>query len=165
MKKNVWLLIIALLFISNGIAQDSLLAGSKYLNFEINNTPFISGAYFLQNLLALEAGIGFSFNGESDSNGLGIRLGLDKYLQAKRLSPLLGGYVKFEINPDALQEAGWNGSRLSLEGHWGLNLFIFQNFSAAGTLGAELIFNSPKEGDDSTTLTSMTSSIKFRFFF
>jgi hypothetical protein len=165
MKKNLWLFIIPWLFISNGITQDSLLVGNKYLNFEINSTPFISGAYFLRDMLALEAGVGFSFNGENDSNGLGIRLGLDKYLQARRLSPFAGGYVKFEINPNALEQAGWKGSRLSLEGHWGLNLFLFQNFSAAGTLGAELIFNSPKEGDDSTTLASMTSSIKFRFFF
>ena len=165
MKKYVWLLINTFLLISDGVTQDSLLAGDRYLNFEMNRTPFISGAYFLQNGLALEAGIGLSFNGENDSNGLGIRLGLDKYLQVSRLAPLLGGYVKFEINPDALELAGWEGSRLSLGGHWGLNLFIFRNFAAAGTLGAELIFNSPKEGDDSTTLTSMTSSIKFRFFF
>jgi hypothetical protein len=165
MKKIVWLSFSAFLLISNGVTQDSLSAGDKYLSFEMNRTPYISGAYFLQNKLALEAGIGLSFNGESDSDGLGIRLGLDKYLQVRRLSPLVGGYVKFEINPDALEQAGWQGSRLSLGGHWGLNLFIFQNFAAAGTLGAELIFNSPKKGDDSTNLTSMTSSIKFRFFF
>jgi len=77
----------------------------------------------------------------------------------------VGGYVMFEINPNALETAGWEGSRISLEGHWGLNLFIFQNFAAAGTLGGELIFNSPEDRDDSTTLTSLTSSIKFRFFF
>ena len=165
MKKNVWLLFTALLLVSNGVTQGYLSAGDRYLSFEMNHTPYISGAYFLQNSLALEAGVGLSFNGESDSDGLGIRLGLDKYLQVRQLSPLLGGYVKFEINPDALEQSGWQGSRLTLGGHWGLNLFIFQNFAAAGTLGAELIFNSPKQGDDSTTLTSMTSSIKFRFFF
>jgi len=165
MKNYRWLLLTGLLFIANGMAQDSLSAGNKYLNFEMNSTPFLSGAYFLQDLLALEAGIGFSFNGESNSDGLGIRLGLDKYLQARRLSPLVGGYVMFEINPNALETAGWEGSRISLEGHWGLNLFIFQNFAAAGTLGGELIFNSPEDRDDSTTLTSLTSSIKFRFFF
>ncbi len=165
MKRIKWLFVSLFLFLSNGWGQDSLSAGNKYVNFEIHRSPFISGGYFIQNRLALQAGIGFSFNGDDDSNGLGIQLGLDKYLQAQRLSPLLGGYVGFDINPNAFGETGWKGSRLYVGGHWGLNLFLWNHFAAAGTLGLELVFNSPKRGDDFTVFSSLASGVKFRFFF
>ena len=58
-------------------AQDPLSVSSKYLDFEINRIPFISGGYFLQDNFALEAGVGVAFDGEINSNGLGIKLGLD----------------------------------------------------------------------------------------
>jgi len=147
------------------LAQDSLLVNQKYLNFEINRTPLISAGYFLQNRLALEAGIALAFDGERDSNGLGIRLGLDKYFGAAKLTPFAGGYVLFEINPDALSTAGWDGSRLTFGGQWGLNYFILNNLAIAGTIGGELLLNSPKDQDNSTKLTSFTSGLKFRFFF
>jgi hypothetical protein len=157
--------VILLALISIGFAQDSLSVNTRYLNFEISRTPFVSGGYFLQNRLALEAGIGFNFDGESGDNGLGIRLGLDHYLATSRLSPFVGGYMMFEINPNVFQETFWNGSRLIFGGQWGLNLFILDHFAVAGSLGAELILNSPKEGDNSTSFTSMTSGLKMRFFF
>ncbi len=146
-------------------AQDSLLVNQKYINFEINRTPLISAGYFLQNGLALEAGIGLAFDGERDSNGLAIRIGLDKYFGTAALTPFAGGYVLFEINPDALSSAGWNGSRLTFGGQWGLNYFILDNLAIAGTIGGELLLNSPKDLDNSTKLTSFTSGLKFRFFF
>lgn len=165
MKRTSLMALVMSFLWAHGFSQDSLSTGDKYLNFEINRTPFISGGYFIQNRLALQAGIGFSFNGENDSNGLGIQLEVDKYLRGGRLSPLLGGYVRFDINPNALDEAGWEGSRMFLGGHWGLNLFLWKNFAAAGMSGVELIFNSPERGNDSTVLTSLASSVKFRFFF
>lgn len=165
MKRTSLMALVMTFLCANGFARDSLSTGDKYLNFEINRTPFISGGYFIQNRIALQAGIGFSFNGEDDSNGLGIQLGVDKYLQGGRLSPLLGGYLRFDINPNAFGEAGWEGSRVFLGGHWGLNLFLWKNFAAAGMLGVELIFNSPERGNDSTVFTSLASSVKFRFFF
>jgi hypothetical protein len=147
------------------LAQDSLQINQKYINFEINRTPLISAGYFLQDQLALEAGIGLAFDGERDSNGLGIRLGLDKYFSSERLSPFAGGYVLFEINPDALASAGWKGSRITFGGQWGLNYFILKNLAVAGSIGGELLLNSPKDLDNSTKLTSFTSGLKFRFFF
>lgn len=165
MKKNNMMVLLVFFLWANGFAQDSLSAGDKYLTFEVNRSPFISGGYFIQDRLALQAGVGFSFNGEDDSNGLGIQLGIDNYLQGGRLAPLLGGYIRFDINPSALGEKTWKGSRVFLGGHWGLNLFLWKNFAAAGTLGVELIFNSPERGNDFTVFTSVASSVKFRFFF
>jgi len=146
-------------------AQDSLQMNQKYINFEINRTPFISAGYFLQNGLALEAGIGIAFDGEISSDGLGLKIGLDKYFGATRLTPFAGGYVLFEINPNALSSASWKGSRLTFGGQWGLNYFILDNFAIAGSIGGEFLLNSPKENDNSTKLTSFTSGLKFRFFF
>jgi hypothetical protein len=146
-------------------AQNSLQQNSKYINFDMNRTPFVSGGFFLRNNLALEAGVGLAFNGENNSNGLGIRLGLDKFSNGDQLVPFFGGYVRFDINPNSLGDTYWKGSRLILGSHWGLNYFVIKNFGLAGTIGAELHLNSPKDGDSSTNFSSLTSGIKLRFFF
>ena len=72
------------------MGQSQFQAEKKYLNFEIKTTPYITGGYFLQDRLALEAGIGLAFMGENDTNGFGLRIGLDKYFPAERLSPFFG---------------------------------------------------------------------------
>ena len=148
-------------------AQDPLSVSSKYLDFEINRIPFISGGYFLQDNFALEAGVGVAFDGEINSNGLGIKLGLDKYTGSDRLSPFVGGYTRFEINPNALGETNWKGSRITFGGHWGLNLFLLKNLSLAGSLGAEFQINAPKpeDEDSSSSFSTFTSGLKVRFFF
>jgi hypothetical protein len=146
-------------------AQDPLSVGSKYIDFEINRMPFISGGYFLQDNFALEAGVGFAFDGEINSNGLGIKLGLDKYIGGDRLSPFVGGYSRFEINPNALGQTFWKGSRIIFGGHWGLNLFLLKNLSIAGSVGAEFQINSPKDEDSSSSFSTFTSGVKVRFFF
>ena len=146
-------------------AQDPLSVSSKYLDFEINRIPFISGGYFLQDNFALEAGIGVAFNGEINSNGLGIKLGLDKYTGSDRLSPFVGGYTRFEINPNALDQTFWKGSRITFGGHWGLNLFLLKNLSLAGSLGTEFQINAPKDEDSSSSFSTFTSGLKVRFFF
>ena len=51
------------------IGQDSLSVNSKYINFEFDRGPMISAGYFLQQGLALEAGIALAFDGEINSNG------------------------------------------------------------------------------------------------
>ena len=148
-------------------AQDPFSVGSKYLDFEINRRPFISGGYFLQDNFALEAGVGVAFDGEINSNGLGIKLGLDKYTGSDRLSPFVGGYTRFEINPNALGQTNWKGSRITFGGHWGLNLFLLKNLSLAGSLGAEFQINAPKpeDEDSSSSFSTFTSGLKVRFFF
>ncbi|MBN2364681.1 MAG: hypothetical protein EH225_00900 [Calditrichaeota bacterium] len=153
-----------LLFAIQLPAQDSLEVHSRYLNFEVNKTPFISGGYFLQDLVALEAGIGFTLDGERDSNGLGIRLGVDRYFTEKRISPFAGGYILFEINPNVFGETAWKGSRLNFGGHWGVNVFVLKELAIAGKIGVELQLNSPKEGNNSTSFTSMTSGFQVRIF-
>ncbi len=138
---------------------------SKYVNVEIDETPFISGGYFLQDDLSLELGMGVAFRGDVDSNGLGLRFGIDKYLSTQRLASFVGGFTKFEINPNSLGQTFWEGSRLSLGGHWGLNYFILDNLSIAGALGAELQLNSPENLESSTNFITFTSGLKVRFFF
>ncbi len=165
MKAILWVTIVFLMLPGFLFAQDSLQMNQKYINFEINRTPFITAGYFLQDGLALEAGIGLAFDGEISSNGLGLKIGLDKYFGAARLTPFAGGYVLFEINPNALSTVNWEGSRLTFGGQWGLNYFVLDNFAIAGSIGGELLLNSPKEASNSTKLTSFTSGIKFRFFF
>jgi hypothetical protein len=165
MKLSIWLMIVLVVCPGFLFAQDSLLMNQKYINFEINRTPFISAGYFLQDGLALEAGVGLAFDGEISSNGLGLRIGLDKYFGNNRLTPFAGGYVLFEINPNALSSTSWEGSRLTFGGQWGLNYFVLSNLAIAGSIGGEFLLNSPKEADNSTKLTSFTSGIKFRFFF
>jgi hypothetical protein len=165
MKKVIifFLLLLILPAITN--AQDSLKANLKYINFEINRVPLISGGYFLQDGLALEAGIALAFDGESNSNGLGIKVGLDKYFSQAKLSPLAGGYVRFDINPNAFGATGWKGSRIIFGGQWGLNYMVFSNLAVAGTIGGELSLNSPKDDTNSSNLSSFTSGLKIRFFF
>jgi hypothetical protein len=164
--KNIYLLFAALLMIPNFImAQDSLKANTKYVNFEINRVPIISGGYFLQDGLALEAGIALAFDGEINSNGLGIKLGMDKYFSQAKLSPLAGGYVRFDINPNAFGGISWKGSRIIFGGQWGLNYLVLDNLALAGTIGGELTLNSPKDDSNSSNLSSFTSGLKIRFFF
>ncbi len=165
MKKYPLILMALIFSVSVTSAQDSLKANTRYLAIEISRMPFITGGYFLQDLLALEAGVGIIFDGESDRNGLGVRLGLDKYFGHARVAPLAGGFVMFEINPGAFQRERQQGSRLTLGGHWGLNMMLLEYFSLAGKVGAEIILASPKEGDNAATLTSFSSGIQFRFFF
>jgi hypothetical protein len=165
MKLVIWVVIVICLLPGFLLSQDSLQMNQKYINFEINRTPFITAGYFLQDGLALEAGIGLAFDGEISSNGLGLKVGLDKYFGAGRLTPFAGGYVLFEINPNALSTASWKGSRLSFGGQWGLNYFIMDNLAIAGSIGGELLLNSPKDDSNSSKLTSFSSGIKFRFFF
>jgi hypothetical protein len=165
MRSFLWIVIILVIIPGFLFSQDSLLMNQKYVNFEINRTPFISAGYFLQDGLALEAGIGFAFDGEINSNGLGLRIGLDKYFGSTRLTPFAGGYVLFEINPNALSSASWEGSRLTFGGQWGLNYFVLDNLAIAGSIGGELLLNSPKDTGNSSKFTSFTSGIKFRFFF
>ena len=165
MKQVIWILAVICLLPGFLLSQDSLQMNQKYINFEINRTPFITAGYFLQDGLALEAGIGLVFDGEISSNGLGLKVGLDKYFGTTRLTPFAGGYVLFEINPNALSSASWEGSRLSFGGQWGLNYFILDNLAIAGSIGGELLLNSPKDVDNSSKLTSFSSGIKFRFFF
>jgi len=165
MKLIIWVVVVICLLPGFLLSQDSLQMNQKYINFEINRTPFITAGYFLQDGLALEAGIGLAFDGEISSNGLGLKVGLDKYFGAARLTPFAGGYVLFEINPNALSSASWEGSRLSFGGQWGLNYFILDNLAIAGSIGGELLLNSPKNDSNSSKLTSFSSGIKFRFFF
>lgn len=146
-------------------AEEPLEMSSKYLGVTMNPSPIISGGYFLQKNLALEAGVGFAFSGEENANGLAIRLGLDKYLGKGHLVPFLGAFTRFDINPNAVNNADWKGSRLTLGGHWGLNYFIFEQLSVAATFGAQLQMNSPKNKNSSTNFSSFTSGIQLRFFF
>jgi hypothetical protein len=165
MKRNIMFLAIILILPNFLIAQDSLKADTKYINFEIDRMPIISGGYFLQDGLALEAGIALGFNGENNSNGLGLKVGLGKYFSPNKLSPLAGGYVRFDINPNAFGATGWKGSRIIFGGQWGLNYMLLSNLSLAGTIGGELALNSPKDAGNSSNLTSFTSGLKIRFFF
>ncbi len=165
MKKIMFVFFLLLLDWVVVMGQAQFQAEKKYLNFEINTTPYITGGYFLRDKLALEAGIGLAFMGENETNGFGLRIGLDKYSPAEHLSTFFGGYAKFEINPNALAETFWKGSRLSFGGHWGLNYFILKNFAVAGTIGLELHLNSPKDGDNSANVTTITSGLKARLFF
>jgi hypothetical protein len=165
MKSILWIIIALAILPGFLFSQDSLRMNQKYINFEINRTPFLTAGYFLQDGLALEAGIGLAFDGEISSNGLGLKIGLDKYFGAARLTPFAGGYVLFEINPNALSTTSWEGSRLTFGGQWGLNYFILHNLAIAGSIGGELLLNSPKEESNSSKFTSFTSGIKFRFFF
>ena len=146
-------------------SQEPLQVNASYVSFEINRTPIISGGFFLQDLLAIEGGFGFAANGDIKSDGLGIRVGLDKYLTNERLAPFIGGFTQFIINPNALHQSDWKGSQLSVGGHFGLNFFVLKNLSVAGTLGGELQFNSPKDVDSSVNFTTFTSGIKVRLFF
>ena len=165
MSRNIGAVLIILFVPILLMAQSTLPAGAKYVNFEVDRTPLISAGYFLQNGLALEAGGGVAFNGEMKSNGLALRVGLDKYLKQKQSSPFIGGYARFDINPNALYAAGWKGSRLTLGGQLGLNVFIIKQLAVAGAVGGEIQLNSPRNRDSSVNLVSFTSGIKLRYFF
>ncbi len=146
-------------------AKEPLDAGSKFLNFEINRATLISGGYFLQDWLVIQAGIGFAVNRETETNGFAVKLGVDQYLDAGKISPFAGGYVRFDINPDAFGETYWEGSRFVFGGHWGLTYFLLQDLSITGTIGTEFQFNSPKNMDSSTNFTTFTSGVQIRFYF
>jgi hypothetical protein len=164
MKIVPMIVIFILLCCAGAMSQPPFQANQKYLSFEINTTPYLTGGYFLQDKLALQAGVGFAFMGENNNNGFGFSLGLDLYSPGEPLTTFWGGYVKYEINPNALNETIWEGSRLSLGGHWGVNIFVVKNFAVAGTVGLEFQLNSPKDLDNSTNLTTFTSGLKARLF-
>ncbi len=146
-------------------AQQPLEQGSKYINFEIDRTPLISGGYFIISGIALDAGIGLAFNGDVDANGLALRLGVDQYWGEGSLIPFYGGFLRFDVNPNALGSAGWKGSRFVLGGQWGISYFLLKQLAIAGSIGAELQLNSPENSGDSTNFTSFTSGLKVRFYF
>jgi hypothetical protein len=164
MKIVRMIVVFIFLFYTGVMSQPPFQANQKYLSFEITTTPYLSGGYFLQDKLALEAGIGLAFMGEDNSNGFGLSLGLDMYSPGEPLTTFWGGNVKYEINPNALDEAFWEGSRLSLGGHWGVNIFVVKSFAVAGIIGLEFQLNSPKDVDNSTNLTTFTSGLKARLF-
>ncbi len=165
MVRKVFSLFLLLGFWAVLSGQEYYQPNTKYVNFTIERVPLISGGYFLQPGLALEAGVGFAFNGEQDSDGLSVRLGMDKYFRNDRLSPLAGGFLRFDINPNALEETYWEGSRMIIGGHAGLQYFLLKQLALAGRIGLELKLNSPKNGADSTTFSTFTSGLSIRFFF
>jgi len=166
MRNGILLALFALFFVSyTGFSQEPFQAGQKYIQVSVEKSPTIAGGYFLSSNTALHVGFSFRANGEISSTGLGIQLGMDKYLQNKDLTPFMGGTLKFEINPVAYGGSFWEGSRITLNGYWGLNYFPFKNLSLAGRVGGELQINSPKFLEDSINLGTFTSSVEIRFYF
>ncbi len=147
------------------LGQEYFQTNSKYVNFTIERVPLIAGGYFLQPGLALEAGVGFAFNGEQDSDGISVRLELDKYFRNTQLTPFAGGFLRFDINPNAIGETYWEGSRMIIGAHAGLQYFLLKQLALAGRLGLELKLNSPKNGNDSTAFSTFTSGLSIRFYF
>ncbi|GAB4336252.1 MAG: hypothetical protein Kow0037_17230 [Calditrichia bacterium] len=160
------LVMILLLAIAMALpAQNFFEQNSRYINVEVDRTPIVSGGMFLQDMLALEVGAGLASDGNSDTQGLMLQMGLDKYWGQGKLSTYVGGKTRFDINPVAFGNTGWKGSQLHLMGHWGVNYFILKQFSLAFDVGGELLLNSPKDRDSYSNFATFTSGIKFRFFF
>lgn len=165
MKRLLLLISIFLCIPAWSRAQDQMQMNTVYVNFELDRTPLISGGYFLRDELALEVGAGLAFNGEKDSNGLAIQIGMDKYMRGDNLFPFMGGFTRFEINPNALNRASWKGSRFLFGGRFGLAVMTVKNLAVAGAVGGEFQFNSPDQGDSSLNFFSFSSSVQLRLFF
>lgn len=165
MKRGILFLTFLLLLPAVGQAQIPTQAGNKYVEFELQTSPFLSGGYFLKDNLALSAGVALALNGELNSNGFSLRLGMDRYLSNARLAPVVGGYARFDINPNSLGSASYKGALFVLGGYWGLNYFLLPNLAVGGNLGGEFQFNSPKNADSSVNLLTITSAIRIKFFF
>lgn len=165
MKQILFVLLVAGFLPALLTAQPATQAGNKYVELELQSSPFISGGYFLKPQLALSAGVAVAFNGELESNGFSLRLGMDRYLSTAKLTPVLGGYARFDINPNSLGSAGYKGAMFILGGYWGLNYFVLPNLAVGGNLGGEFQFNSPENADSSVNLLTITSGIRIKFFF
>ncbi|MFZ0390505.1 MAG: hypothetical protein WAN36_08590 [Calditrichia bacterium] len=139
--------------------------GSTYLGFEVDRSPLISGGYFLRPQLALNGAFGLALNGQQNSNGFSLKFGLDSYTNSRKIAPFVGGYTRFDINPNAFGWTAWEGSRFLIGGHWGLHLQLMDELAVSGTIGGELQLNSPEQGDNSTNLVSFRSGLNLRYYF
>ena len=160
-------LILFLLIVSTqrGMGQNYFQSGNKYASFEVSKSPAIRGGYFFSDRSAINLGIILHVDGQQATTGFGLQLGFDRYTRFAVLTPFFGGGISYSINPNAFGGESYKGSQVVLDGHWGIHLFVIKGLAIAGKLGAEIIFDSPKDRDSTVSFKTFSSGLEIRFFF
>lgn len=163
--KHLLILFFLVALAGGGMAQNYFESGNKYVSFEVNRSPVISGGYFFGDRSAINMGIVLHVNGQQETTGFGLQMGFDRYMRFAVLTPFWGGGARFSINPVAFTDEGYKGSQIILDGHWGIHLFLIKGLAIAGKLGLEVVFDSPKDNDTTVSFRTFSSGLEIRFFF
>jgi hypothetical protein len=162
-------------FISAGVASadNSLKKDAKALSFGIANSDIlISGRMFLQNDLAVLAGVGFDHSSNNDSTtDYGLLAGIRKYIQTTDLAPFVGGVVSYR-REDFIVPSGGGGTDVesqktfTLSGVGGLEYFFTKQASVEAEVGVGLssIDNVDGSGDDETQIGTFSSAVTVNFY-
>ncbi|RMG23586.1 MAG: hypothetical protein D6732_24665 [Methanobacteriota archaeon] len=160
-----WSLVVFMFFSSLVWAQNLYEKGNKYIGFEINRNPEIRGGYFWDDEVAFVGGIILNFNRQLEANGVRFRFGIDRYAPFNQLTSYWGGSLSVGINPVAYSGSNYKGTQIILDGHWGLNLFIFNTLSLTGQVGLALQFDSPQKARTTLSFHTFSSGLMMHFFF
>lgn len=159
------ILFLTIASIMPGMGQNYFQSGNKYASFEVSKSPAIRGGYFFSDRSAVNLGIILHANGQIETTGFGLQLGFDRYTRFAVLTPFFGGGISYSINPNAYDGEDYKGSQIVLDAHWGIHLFVIKGLAIAGKLGAEVIFDSPKNSDTTVSFKTFSSGLEIRFFF
>jgi len=175
-RKGIRILFITIFigFISAGVASadNSLKKDAKALSFGIANSDIlISGRMFLQNDMAILAGVGFDHSSNNDSTtDYGLTAGIRKYIQTTDLAPFVGGTVSF-LRKDFIVFSGGgtdveSQKTFSLSGVAGLEYFFTKQASVEAEVGVGLsdVHNVDGSGDDQTEIGTFSSAVTVNFY-
>jgi hypothetical protein len=162
-------------FISAGVASadNSLKKDAKALSFGIANSDIlISGRMFLQNDLAVLAGVGFDHSSNNDdTTDYGLEAGIRKYIQTNDLAPFVGGIVSYR-RQDFIVPSGGGGTDVNSEktfavsGVGGVEYFLTKQASVEAQVGIGLssIHNVDGSDDDQTKIGTFSSAVTVNFY-
>ena len=179
MKKFLFVSIVAGMVMVLGIGSafaagtgTSLKAGTFGFNVgfgdsSLGNTGviMISGKYFLENDVALIAGVGFqASSGDLDANYFGISAGVRKYLRIDEFAPFVEG--RFSYVTETIDINGIDRDTFDVSALFGAEYFLNRQFSIEGSVG--LGFGSVNDNisnNDYTYFGSRTVGVSANFYF
>jgi hypothetical protein len=125
----------------------------------------ISGKYFLENDVALIAGVGFQASGgDQDANFFGFSAGVRKYLKIDEFAPFVEG--RFSYMTETIDINNIDRDIFDVSALFGAEYFLNRQFSIEGSVG--LGFGSVNDNisnNDYTYFGSRTVGVSANFYF
>jgi hypothetical protein len=115
----------------SAFAANSLKMGTGGLNFDVvGGDNLVFGKYFVDNDLAVLAGLGLGIKGgDADGTDISLAGGARKYLSTADFAPFAGGLFVYSSEQDG------NVTSLSLLAQFGAEYFLGKQFSVEGSVG------------------------------
>lgn len=153
--------------IGSAMAANSLRQGNLSLGVGIGSDDFIiNGRYLVSRDLAIIAGIGFSAadaGDAGDASSFGFQGGVRKYLSTSDFAPFFGGQLSFRSEETI---AGTDTTTFALQGVFGAEYFLGNQFSVEGSVGLGFSKSSEDPANiDTTTFETGTAALSANFYF